>query len=114
MLAVPSILLSALEQVTQDVSFKTSSPVAADALQAAKQLLRWSREEANAAAVNAFCGSLVADLSEPFAAALLYTMFGGLCHFSSCMNKLPLSQILLALSVHRASFEPTTNTVSEQ
>ena len=41
-------------------------------------------------------------------------MFSGLCHFSSCMNKLPLSRILLALLVHRASFEPTTNTVSEQ
>ena len=31
-----SILLSALEQVTQDPSFQTSSPVAGDALQAAK------------------------------------------------------------------------------
>ena len=108
MSATPSILLSALEQVTQDASLKTSSPVATDALQAV--LLRG----ANEAAVNAFCGSLVADLSEPFAATLLYTMFNGLCHFSSCMNKLSLSQILLALLVHRASFEPTTNTVSEQ
>ena len=49
-------------------SFKTSSAVAADALQPAKQLLRWCQEAANEAAVNEFCGSLVADLSEPFAA----------------------------------------------
>ena len=48
------------------------------------------------------------------AAALLNTMFNELCHFSSCMNEQPLSPILLALLVHRASFQPTTNTVSEQ
>ena len=112
MTAAPFILLSALEYVTQDVSFKTSFPVAADALQAAKQLLQWCQKASNEATVNAFCSGQGADLSEPFAAALLYTMFNGLCHFSSCMNKLPLSQILLALFVHRASFEPTTNTVS--
>ena len=37
----PAVFLNALEQVTQDASFKISSPVATDALQAAKQLLRW-------------------------------------------------------------------------
>ena len=40
----------------------------AGALQAAK-LLRWCLRAAKEAAVNEFCGSLVADLSEPFAAA---------------------------------------------
>ena len=39
--AASYILLNALEQVTQDASFETSSPVAA---QAAKQLLRSSEE----------------------------------------------------------------------
>ena len=49
-----SILLSALEQVTEDPSSKTSSPVAADALQAAKQILWFYLDMKNGEAVNAF------------------------------------------------------------
>ena len=64
-----SIHLSALEQVTEDPSFQTSSPVAADALQAAKQILRFCRDAENEEAINAFWRKLVTDLSEPFAAS---------------------------------------------
>ena len=64
-----SILLSALEQVMEDPSFQTSSPVAAGALQAAKQILRFCRDAENEEAVNAFWRKLVTDLSQPFTAS---------------------------------------------
>ena len=64
-----SAVVNALEEVLQDPSFKTSSPVAAGALQAATTLLQWCQDAENEPAVSAFSEKLVMDLSEPFAAS---------------------------------------------
>ena len=64
-----SAVVNALEEVLQDPSFKISSPVAADALQAATTLLQWRQDAENEPVISAFLEKLVVDLSEPFTAS---------------------------------------------
>ena len=61
-----STLLNALEEVLRDPSFRTSSPVAADALKAATKLLQWCQDKENEPAVCTFSEKIASDISEPF------------------------------------------------
>ena len=56
-----SIFLWALKEVLNDPSFKTSSTVAADALQAASNLLHWCEDAGNQSSLVVFCHQLYSD-----------------------------------------------------
>ena len=62
-----SVLFWALKEVLNDPSFKTSSNVAANALQSASKLFQWCQDVGNEPVLRAFCQRLLDDLTIPFA-----------------------------------------------
>ena len=58
-----SILLDAVHQVLEDASFRTKSPVAIEAWQAAVQINDWCEQDANETALQLFSQKLVTMLT---------------------------------------------------